>query len=297
MRDSRINYVVVGIFSLAVLIGFVTALALLAGRTGVTDRYFTVLRSVPGIAPGTQVLFQGYRVGHVDELQPITRDGMQHYRLALSVRRGWQIPEDSTAFLTTGLLAAVNVNIDGGAAATFLEPGAEIRAREATDLFAALSSVAGEADSIIRNVDLILDKNVRPLFETVAREIGTLSGRLSALLSDANVESVGRIITNLDATADDVSGLAQELRETRRHADQMLGKVDALVDDNRGHVDQAVLDLRYALEAVARHIDAVSRNLEAASRNMNDFSREIRGNPAVLIRGKAAPEDGDGASR
>jgi hypothetical protein len=30
---------------------------------------------------------------------------------------------------------------------------------------------------------------------------------------------------------------------------------------------------------------------------MNDFSREIRGNPAVLIRGKASPEDGDGAAR
>jgi phospholipid/cholesterol/gamma-HCH transport system substrate-binding protein len=297
MRDSRINYVVVGTFSLAILVGLVTALGLLAGRTGVTDRYFTVLHSVPGIAPGTQVLFQGYRVGHVDDLQPITRDGKQRYRLELSVRRGWKIPDDSMAFLTTGLLAAVNVNIDGGASATFLEPGAEIHGQEATDIFAALSSVAGEADDIIRNVDIILDKNVRPLFETVAQEIGMLSGRLSTLFSDSNVESVGRILTNLDATAGDVSGLAQELRDTRRHADLMLGKIDALVDGNRGHVDQAMLDLRYALEAVARHIDAVSRNLEAASRNMNDFSREIRGNPAVLIRGKAAPEDADGASR
>ena len=296
MRDSRINYAVVGTFSLLVLVGLVTALALVAGRTGVTDRYFTVLRSVPGIAPGTQVLFQGYRVGHVDDLEPIARDGQQQYRLELSVRRGWQIPEDSTIFLTAGLLAAVNVNIDGGTSATFLEPGAEIRGRETTDLFAALSSVAGEADDIIRNVDIILDKNVRPLFETVAGEIATLSGRLSELFSDANVESVGRILTNLDATAGDVSGLAQELRDTSRHADAMLGKLDALVDDNRGHVDQALLDLRYALEAVARHIDAVSRNLESASRNVNDFSREIRGNPAVLIRGKAAPEDTDGAS-
>jgi phospholipid/cholesterol/gamma-HCH transport system substrate-binding protein len=297
MRDSHVSYVVVGTFSLAILAGVVTALALLVGRTGVTDPYYTVLRSVPGIAPGTQVLFQGYRVGHVDDLAPITREGEQRYRLALSVRRGWKIPEDSVAFLTTGLLAAVNVNIDGGTSAAFLAPGSEIRGRDVTDIFAALSSVAGEADDIIRSLDAMLDKNVRPLFETVAQEIASLSGRLAALLSDANVESVGRILTNLDATADRVAGLAQELRDTRQRADLMIGKIDALVDDNRGHVDQAMLDLRYALEAVARHIDAVSRNLESATRNMNDFSREVRGNPAVLIRGKAAPEDADGVPR
>ncbi len=52
MRDSRINYVLVGSFTLLVLGGLVVALALLAGHTGATDRYVTVLRSVPGIAAG-----------------------------------------------------------------------------------------------------------------------------------------------------------------------------------------------------------------------------------------------------
>jgi phospholipid/cholesterol/gamma-HCH transport system substrate-binding protein len=294
MKNERVNYLVVGSFTLVVLVGLLVFLALLTGRTGATDAYFTTFRSVPGIASGTQVLFQGYRVGHVEAIEPMLRDGRPHYRVDLSVQRKWRIPEDSVAYLTTGLLAAVNVNIDGGESASMLAPGAEIRGQDATDVFAAISSVAGDANDIIRHVDLILEKDVRPLFEAVATEIAALGERLRLLLSEENVGNVRRILGNLDATSSDVASLAGELHTTRKNADAMLARIDAMVAGNEENVDRALLDLRYALESVARHIEVVNRNLEATSVNLNDFSREIRSNPSLLLRGKPPPVEGNG---
>lgn len=294
MRDQRINYVAVGTFTLVILVGLVVSIALLTGRTAATHSYFTVFRSVPGIARGTQVLFQGYRVGQVEGIQLITRDDRPYYRVDLSVQRSWTIPVDSVAYLTTGLLAAVNVNIDGGESHTFLDPGSEIRGHDAADIFATLSNVAGDATNIMKDVDRILEKSVEPLFETVTEEIRLLSDRLAGLLSDDNVANVRRILGNLDATSTDVARLARELRATGKTADAMLAKIDALVNNNQDTVDEAMADLRYSLESVARHIDTVNRNLEAASRNMNDFSREIRTNPALLLRGKPPRDDVDG---
>jgi phospholipid/cholesterol/gamma-HCH transport system substrate-binding protein len=36
---------------------------------------------------------------------------------------------------------------------------------------------------------------------------------------------------------------------------------------------------------VAQHIDAVAQNLEGTSRNMAEFSRRLKANPGLLLRG------------
>ncbi len=59
-----------------------------------------------------------------------------------------------------------------------------------------------------------------------------------------------------------------------------------MVGDNRLDLEKTVIDLRYVLESVTRHVDAITQNLEGASRNMNEFARQIRKNPGVLIGGK-----------
>jgi len=294
MRDNRVNYVVVGSFTLIVLVGLVVSIALLTGRTGATDSYFTVLRSVPGIARGTQVLFQGYPVGNVDRISPLRREGELGYRVDLSVQKGWGIPADSLVYLTMGLLAAVNVNIDGGESQSLLEPGSEIGSRETSDIVETLTDVAGDANHLMSQVDSLLETKVKPLVVTVTEEIRLLSERLAALLSEENVEHVSRTVANFDEASLEASQLVQELRATRRAADAMIARLDSLADKNEENVDRILLDLRHALESIARHIDNVNRNLEVTSRNMNEFSREIRANPALLLRGRPPAEDSNG---
>jgi len=105
---------------------------------------------------------------------------------------------------------------------------------------------------------------------------------------------VSRTVANFDETSLEASQLVQELRATRRTADATIARLDSLVEKNEENIDQVLLDLRHALESIARHIDSVNRNLEITSRNMNEFSREIRANPALLLRGKPPADDSDG---
>ncbi|MDH3412604.1 MAG: hypothetical protein OEM98_08970, partial [Gammaproteobacteria bacterium] len=50
-------------------------------------------------------------------------------------------------------------------------------------------------------------------------------------------------------------------------------------------------NLRYILRSVAENIDTVNYNLEGMSRNMFEFSRLLRQDPSVLLRGSATGED------
>ena len=95
MRSSKINYLVVGVFVLAMIGVLVVAVALLMGRTGAVDAYHAVYRNVTGIKFGTQVIYEGYPIGQVESVQPEERDGGMVFRVDFSITQGWKIPQDS----------------------------------------------------------------------------------------------------------------------------------------------------------------------------------------------------------
>ena len=51
------------------------------------------------------------------------------------------------------------------------------------------------------------------------------------------------------------------------------------------------------LEQLASDTDAILENLDDAARNMNEFSRQIRQDPGVLLKGRAVEESGVGHAR
>ena len=68
MRNAKINYVVVGSFVLAMIVALVISIAMISGRTGATDNYYSMFEDVSGIDFGTKVLFDGYHIGQVEEI-------------------------------------------------------------------------------------------------------------------------------------------------------------------------------------------------------------------------------------
>jgi phospholipid/cholesterol/gamma-HCH transport system substrate-binding protein len=299
MRDDQRNYAVVGVFVLAVTAGLVAWIAVLAGRTGPTDSYHVHFANVMGLSSGTQVLYEGYPVGRIEEIRPTTRDGRQVFRLDVSVEHGWRIPEDSTAIITaSGLLSAVVVNVRGGTSTALLDPGDEIPSVEAPDLFAAVSSVAEDMGDLIQG-------GLKPMLETLAEGGPAITEDLEALaeklnqtlvridgfLSGENARRIEHILENLDSASSSFAAVSGGLEQTRLQIDELLESVNALVEENRRPVGQAVVDLHESLESVSRHIEAIAHHLEVTTRNMNEFSRQIRENPGVIIRGRALDDE------
>ncbi len=299
MREDARIYVVVGVFVIAMVVSLIVWITLVSGRTGATDSYRIVYDNVLGLKTGVEILYEGYPVGHIESIRPIDRDGRRRYELEVSVQHGWPVPDDSVATIRApGLLAAFVIDIRGGESTRPLPPGSEIVGVGATDVLETVNKLAG-------GVDGILEQSVRPLLESIAEgvprvltsaddiaaELRQAAANVSAMLSDANVDRVSNVLGNLESTSGGLDTLIADLAGTRGQLDGVVAKMNLLMDRETGELHAAIAELNYTLQAVSRHIDAITINLETTSRNAGEFSRQIRDDPSVLLRGREGAEE------
>jgi len=327
MKSSKINYLIVGSFVVSSVVALVVAIALLSGRTGATERYYAVYGNVTGIKFGTQVLYEGFGVGQVKSIVPLEKDGRMRFRVNMDIQEGWKIPEDSVAEIAvSGLLSAVTVNIIAGTAKQAIKPGSQITSSEQANIFAVISSVAGDMRDLAQN-------NLKPLLATINKTAGSLGNllendgqvmfreltnlakdmaerapkivgniesltenlkatgdRLGAIMSTDNSKKLEKMIASMEAAAGNFAALSKDLGTTRKTVDKFLNSANGLVQDNRQDLERSVNDLRHVMDSMARHIDSVNQNMDGAARNMYEFSRQIRQNPGLLLGG-TPPQD------
>jgi phospholipid/cholesterol/gamma-HCH transport system substrate-binding protein len=321
LKSNKINYLLVGGFVIAMTGALVVVTAVLSGRTGATDAYFSIYKNVTGVKFGTQVLYEGYPIGQVEKITPMAEKGAMRFRVDMTVREGWMIPDDSVASIRApGLLSAITIAIDAGASQTSHKPGAEIKGQDAANLFAVMSTVASDlgslADTHLRPLLISLDRTVNMMgnllekdgerlvgeivnlvhdvgqrvpkiagdIEVFAAEMSKASKEITAFLSPANRAAMEDMIANLDAASKDLHSVSGKTNLLLDNTNKMVS------DGNRQKVEATLTDVRHVTESLARHIDSINQNLEGTARNMYEFSREIRQNPGRLLGG-SAPQD------
>ncbi len=320
MRSSKINYLIVGLFVLVTIGALVTTIALLTGRTGTVDNYYTYYSNVTGVKFGTQVVYEGYPIGQVEGISPEEKDGRMRFRIDFSVIQGWRIPKDSVGEIAApGLLAAVTISIKAGRDKVPLKPGDMIISKERSDVFAVVSGVAGQlgdlmdsnikplldnVNTAVSSINKIIEKEGLALFEDVRKvtdelaEVVALMARRIPNIAD-NIEEFS---TKLNATADELQKLMTP--ETREQIEAVIVNLNGAIDSMNtlaeeinkivisedGDMRRAIGETRYIVESVSRHIDSINQNMEGAARNMYEFTRQIRQNPGLLLGG-TPPED------
>jgi phospholipid/cholesterol/gamma-HCH transport system substrate-binding protein len=327
MRNHNLNYVAVGGFVVAMLVALIATVSALTGRTGPTDDYHLVLSNVSDVKFGTQVRYEGFPIGQVERIVPEPAEQGMKFRLDVSIRKGWRLPDDSLARVgSSSLLAAKTIDIAGGKSANMLKPGAEIPSAPPVDMFSLVANVAGEFSDlnreglkpfvedlrqVARQLRATLDKDVTSLvaslnsiahtvdgqagpmsksIETAARRLADSSENLNKILSADTATSLRRSIANFEDVSHNIALTTRELETTRKKVDKLLTEVDSMVVGNRDNVDKTLTNARYALRSIAETIDAVMANMDGASRNMNEFSRLIRQNPGLLLGGTPREE-------
>jgi len=301
MRDSRKNYLTLGIFVLTMLSMLIVWLTVLSGTTKATTDYYMEFDNVIGLSPGGQILFEGYPVGEIDEIIFTRRPEASVYRLNLTIRQDWDIPEDSLAVMTqASLLSAVVIDIQAGTSQRMLMPGEQISSLGSTNMMTAMSSVAtkfghladinlkpllenlsGGTDSLAtlsQDAPIILD-NVK----TFTKQLTTATTRLNHIL-DQSGGQIESILGKAELASGNISTLTTDFHQTRKQLDTLLLSMRRIVSNNSGEIDHSIGDLHHALEVVASHVQEISSNLEATTRNMNELSTELRRNPGLLVR-------------
>jgi len=302
MRRDTVNYTLVGGFVLACLIGFLLLLLSITGKGERGTDYFAMYQNVTGVKIGAPVFYEGYRVGSVQGLEPKRDAEGTQYRITLSIREDWPIPDDSVAqLMSTGLLADVAIAIREGDSKTSLKPGATMKSLGGGDVFAAINELANEVTVLTR-------ERIRPLVDTLSKRLDSLGANLDAatptilaeaetLLKDLNKASraindvlkpenrkyIDSTLADVAKTAESTASITADLKQTRANLDQLLLELNAIAAENRPGMRETVADLAEITSSLSQRIDAITINLEASSRNLNEFAREIRKNPNRLL--------------
>ncbi len=327
MRYSNINYVVVGVFVIAMLAAAVGSIAILTGRTGAVDRYYTVYDNVTGVKFGTQVIYEGYPIGQVEAVTPEENRGRMEFRVDFSIKEGWRIPEDSQVEIAApSLLSSVALQVHAGVSSDALKPGDRVNSRDAANVFGAVSSLAEQVARVIESDAKPLFKEVAGTFKEIKQFIGqdgkvlasdvqVLIGNSKSMIEDIHsripgiANNIETFTANLTKASQEVGKMAspknRELVEgilaqmdeatlkfddVLTSMDKVLEDIDRLAVDPKADVEVILGESRYVVESLSRHIDSINQNMESAARNMNEFSRQIRANPGLLLGGSPQPE-------
>lgn len=327
MRSHNLNYAAVGIFVIAMLVGALGGVIMLSGHGAARDDYRMVFDNVADVKFGSQVRFEGFPVGQVEAIEPLAEDGKTRFLLRVSISRGWPIPDDSIARVTSSnFLGAKTIDIARGRSAESLQPGSRIKAAPPVDMFSAFSSVAAEVGDLTRNelrtfldeltelakvTNGLVDTDLRGSLQSVNNLAGSLEKSVPAitgelltftkdlnhtlakaqrLLSERNVGGVEKTIHNVEEASRQFVEFSIRSQATLAQINDFVADLDQMVEANEGKVSAAVSDARYSLRAIARNIDSINHNFEGTARNMNEFSRLIRQNPGLLLSGSPRRE-------
>ena len=320
MRNQRLNYVVVGVFTLAMLVAGIGSMVMLSGRTGETDAYHLVLDNVADVKFGTQVRYEGYPIGQVERVVPFAENGRMRFRIDVAIQSGWRISKDGIARIgSSSLLSAKTIDIARGTGAETLTPGDQIVSAPPIDVFSIVANVAEEfavlsrdgAKPLIQDVRHMIGKlgtsfqadltrlmrslnvtaraienraeTVAGRMDSITAELDKSSKNLGRVLSDNNVHAVRRVVANVEKTSETFAATIRKLELTRQQVDQLIRNVDGIVQASRGPVDKSLTNLQYTLRSIARTVDSVMFNIDSSGRNMSEFTRMIRQNPGLLL--------------
>jgi phospholipid/cholesterol/gamma-HCH transport system substrate-binding protein len=279
--ETKANYVAVGAFVLACVIGLVVTVLWLAGvqysqEYAYYQAYFR--GSVTGLGKGTVTRYNGIEVGRITNLEFDPNDP-RRVIVTMQVQPNLNIREDSVASIESlGFTGGAFVEITGGTAASPLlaahgdQRYPVIRTRQST--FAQLQQSAPE----------------------VVAKLNVAVSRLNDLLGDNNRRSVSHILANLDETSQVIARRSADIDATIANANKAMA---GLNDASQGlrptleHVDLTIqkygkvadnADAFITGEGLAQFSDLVGEMRRLVS-NLTQLSDQINRTPTKLLFG------------
>ena len=195
--ETKANYVIVGAFTLLLLLGFLTAVVWLADvELDEEFAHYDLLfeGSVTGLKPGNPVRYRGVPVGVVTDMK-INPDNVEQVKVTIEVPNETPIKEDSEASLEfQGITGIAFVQITGGT-----HPAPKLR------------RIPGQGNPIIKSKPSQLQEIIEAAPELVNRVI-SLVDRTNLLLGDANQKNFAEAMVNVNLITESFASGSDDIR-------------------------------------------------------------------------------------
>lgn len=317
--ETRANHVLIGAFTLAVIIASVM-FALWAAKYG-SDRKFNdfdvvFVEAVTGLSKGSIVQYNGINVGEVRDLKLDKKDPSKVIA-RVRVEDGTPIKIDTKAKLAfVGLTGVAQIQFTGGKAESALL--IEASTDEVPVIVAEESAISKLLNST----------------EDITTTAADVLIRINRVLSDSNVEHVSKSLDNLEQITGTVANQKQDIAKiisdardaatkldaTLAKADSAMGKLDKGMDSLDQGVFKELPKVVASLEKTLAELEKLSTNangivsdnreqinaftsqgltqvgptlseLRALIKDLNRLSNRLNENPAGLVLGRNQPEE------
>ncbi len=284
MEATRAEKTRLGLFLILTGVAFAIAVIFLVGsKLSIrTNGYFTrVSESVTGLDKGSPVKQNGVDIGQITTITTDSGD-VQKSIVHFQVARGTAMKTDMVATLGTyGITGLKYLEITGGSYSSPDVPsGGEVRSN-----LSMLGRLALRADSIASKVDQLL-------------------GNIISITNGENREHLNRLIESSASLTVAMDSLTRDFESVQpgRHLKHILIDAEATVAEAREKVHKSDLEGTVGqIQKTAQTMDVTMRNtqedltvvlsqLKETMKNMSTFSREIKENPSVLLRGEDKQE-------
>lgn len=291
MEATKAEKARLGLFVALALAGLVAGLAALVGQRLLarTDPFYTRMKeTVVGLELGSPVKLNGVDVGTVTGLAP-DMEALGQSVIRFDVARGTPMKEDMRATLGTwGITGLKYLEITGGSvAAADIPPGGEVKGE--TSMLGRLStradSIAAKIDRLLGNVISITDADNRSQLDRLMESTANLSASLDSMVQDLGAVRPGK---RIDGVLDGLEGIIGDLgrQVEKAQLDKTVAEFRSAAGDARKLTAEADLTLRQVREDLTQSMGSLRETM----RNMSAFSRQIKDNPAVLLRGEDKQE-------
>jgi phospholipid/cholesterol/gamma-HCH transport system substrate-binding protein len=272
--ETRANYVIVGLFTLAVIVGAFGFVFWFHRTAGQSDRMvYRVLftGSVSGLRTGGAVLFNGIRVGEVTEVKLDTKD--PHKVVALiSVKRSIPIRADTRTSLDfQGLTGLASLSLTGG---TLDAPEPPAEDGEPPTLVAdagATQDLTETAREVLRKIDAVVTENKEGLNQVVVN-LGTFTAALAN--SSERLDKIMAGVEGMTGSGDGKGELPEMLKSVRTLSDNL----DKRTADLTSNINRMTQSATRQIESLGVDGRKTMATIEQAVRN---FDR----NPSRIIFG------------
>ena len=276
--ETKANFVVIGLFTLAVVAGVFGFIYWFQNIGGTGERTFYRLvfdGSVSGLRTGAAVLFNGIQVGEVSDLK-LNPDKPQQVIATISVDKTVTVRADTQVGLEfSGLTGIASVSLAGGSATTPALVGAKTAKDDPPMLAAppgATRDVTQAARDTLRRLDDFIADN-QQAFHSALENLNKFSGALAR--NSDRVDKITEGLQNLTGGEDGKGGQINEAAVSIRK-----------LSDN---LDKRTADITSGVERLTaqgtRQIDALSANAQRTLSTINRAVENLDRNPSRLIFG------------
>ncbi|HEY8579457.1 MAG TPA: MlaD family protein [Beijerinckiaceae bacterium] len=227
--ETRANYALIGVFTLAVLAAAFMFVFWFSRSTqaGTSPIRIVFSSSVSGLSRGSQVLFNGVRVGEVTEIELAPNDPNRVYAL-IEVSNRAPVRQDTRARLEyQGLTGVASIALAGGTP----EKGPLVGQRGEPPLIEAdrsdyqniletLQRLAGRAETVLERADKLFAENSESIGRTV-RNVESFSQALGD-----NADGVKTFMTAITEVGQSVKPLVASLEQLSKNVDERVTAID-----------------------------------------------------------------------